>query len=211
MAEGTRVAVRTHDPVLVDAIIHESEQVQSGIDRAQNGIYTSFGVVLPAVFGLFLFFAGDKRPEDTDIPPNIAALLFVMAVSLGGMWSQNLWMELFRYTRYKHAVLLPRLYQATGQSSRTNFLQTVPRTALMQLPVNLFNLGCLVALIGVHVKFIGRTWPVAAISIAFILAVVVSTIAVIVEGIRLGKAVHDAVKRGPDGPAPDRTATDVWQ
>jgi hypothetical protein len=197
MSDERKVSPNGSDPALVDAIIHESEQVQSGIERAQNGIYTSFGVVLPAVFGLFLFFTGDKRPQG--IPAELVALLFIMAISLGALWSQNLWMELFRYTNYKHTVLLPRLYEATNQNGRTNFLQTTPRSALMALPVNLFNVGVLVALIGAHAAFVGLKAPYSLISAGFIGSAVLSTFAVMIEAAKLGVAIQRSTAQDDAG------------
>ncbi len=169
---------------LVDAIIHESEQVQSGIERTQNGIYTSFGVILPAILGIFLL-AGDG--EQSGFAPPLVAAILIVAVALGGMWSQYLWVELFRYTRFKHRHLLPRLYAATGQAGSKNLMEEYgQRSFLMKLPINLFNIGVLAVLIIAHVAFVaGEHETLPYVTGSFIAAVIISTFAVIVEGSRL--------------------------
>lgn len=181
---------------LVEAIVHESEQVQSGIERTQNGIFTSFGVVLPAILGVFLFVG---EGNNVRIPPPLVAAILIVVVSLGGLWSQYLWMELFRYTRYKHVHLLPRLYAATGQSDHPNMMQLYGRRSLlMALPINLFNAGVLVVLIAAHFALVktttldGRFDLLPYLTGAFILAVISSSIAVILEGARLERSFRSA-------------------
>jgi hypothetical protein len=175
----------------VQAIVHESEQVQSAIERAQNALYTSSGVILPVLTGAFVVAA--KGTAVVVLPIGVLGLIFVITVSLGGMWSQYLWMELLRYTRYKHLVLLPRLYAATGQNGR-NFLQTFGKQSVrMKLPILLFNVGCLIVLVATHVAFVSYTaWYLQVLSIAFIVSVVITTLAVFIEWESL---VSDAVSR----------------
>jgi hypothetical protein len=175
---------------LVEAIIHESEQVQSGIERTQNGIYTSFGVILPAIFALFVL--GNGEDKKSVFHPSLIATILIVAVSLGGMWSQYLWVELFRYTLFKHRVLLPRLYEATGQSGRKNLLETYGRRSVYaKIPINLFNTGVLAVLLCAHFGFVAAKPAYEAlpfISGSFIAAVILSTIAVFAEGGKLEKA-----------------------
>ena len=177
------------DTEYVKALIHESEQVQSGVDRSQNALYTSSGVIFPILTGLFVLAGREKTTSGISF--DILALLFIVTVSLGGMWSQYLWMELLRYTSYKHAVLLPRLYAATGQHQSLNFLQTAGRQTLVaRLPILLFNVGCFAVLIIAHVAFVAHlAASLQIISVVFIVAVVVSTLAVFKEAESVGVAI----------------------
>jgi hypothetical protein len=169
----------SHDD-LVKALIHESEEVQSGVARAQGALYTSSGVILPLLTGVFVIAA----KENLQLPAlRVLALVFVVTLALAGMWSQYLWMELIRYTTYKHLTILPRLYEATGQANRPNFLDVVGKQSITaQLPILLFNIGCFVVLITVHVALVSQLrWPLQVVSLAFMSAVVLTTLCVFRE------------------------------
>lgn len=174
------------DPKL-QAILHESSAIQEGIDRTYSAIYTSFGVVLPAVIGVFVFLARETKPVDEPI----LATLFIIVFVLGSLWSQSMWMELLRYVRYKYVVLMPRLYRASSQTGEPNFLEWSGKRSLWSwLPILLFNLGALVVLVGAHVAFVlpGDRW-LEAVSLGFILMAVVASVTVLVEARRVEREI----------------------
>jgi len=174
------------------AILHEAEAIQAGVNRNYNAIYTTFGVVLPALVGIFALSAKDLK-FDSALMPKVA-LIFVMVFSLSGLWAQSLWMELLRYVRYRYIVLLPRLYRATGQLADQNFLQwSGRRTPRNSSAILLFNIGCFAVLLLVHIAFMSAA-PIALqmISILFIAAVTASNIAVMREATDLEKAIEES-------------------
>lgn len=176
------------DELKLTALLQEAADIQEGVQRTYSAIYTSFGVILPAVIGVFVFVAKeDKAPLDHAM----LATAFVVVFALGSLWSQSAWMELLRYVRYKYVVLLPRLYAASSQGEQPNFLQwSGRRTLLSWLPILLFNLGALTVLLCAHFGFVtsGRL-ALQAVSLSFIIAVSIGSVAVIIEARQVEKEI----------------------
>ena len=61
---------------LVKALIHESEEVQSGVARAQGALYTSSGIILPLLTGVFVIAA-----KEAISPPALRVLALVFVVT----------------------------------------------------------------------------------------------------------------------------------
>jgi hypothetical protein len=165
----------------LQAILKEVEGARAAMERSYGAIYTSFGVVLPALAGIFVFLARERVAAGSD--ESWYGALFIVILSLGAMWSQNLWMELLRYARYYYVELLPRLYAASGQGGRRNFLEWSGRRSLRSwLPILLFNLGCIAVLVAVGCKYLAAAsrW-VQVGSGALVLAACCSVVAVLIE------------------------------
>lgn len=175
------------DPKL-EAILYEATEIQAGIERSYGAIHTSFGLVLPALIGVFAFLV----ETESSIEPEVLATLFILVFTLGSLWSQSSWMELLRYVRYKYVVLVPRLYAASGQGGSPSFLQwSGRRGAVSWLPIRLFNLGALVVLVVAQMGYVQPSdrWQLAALGWCFIGAVVASSVAVFVEAGRVEREI----------------------
>lgn len=178
------------DPAL-KVMLHEADAIQGGINRSYGAIYTSFGVAMPALIGIFAFAAKDFRFTGRELP--YVAVAFVMVFALGGLWAQSLWMELLRYVHYKYAVLMPRLYHGTSRRE-LNYLQwSRQRSAQRGFPILLFNLASWLVLLTVHAAFIATApWFLNVLSAAFIVAVTASTIAVMREARLVAHAIEES-------------------
>ena len=133
--------------------LQESDHIQGEISRAIGGMYTAFGVVIPAIFGIILFSAGR---EGGYLPIEFMSLALAGVFSLTILYSASLWMEAIQAFRYKYLVLLPRAYRLLNQSDEENYLQYQARTRsdVTWLPSLLFQglafvLVSIVSIVGV--------------------------------------------------------------
>lgn len=104
-------------------------------------------------------------------------------LTLGTIWTQNSWMDLLRYVRYKYLVLMPRLYAASGQDSRESFLPWSGRRSLRSwLPSHLFILALLGLVLGVFfTTVVPGGYALIVTSLFFIAISAASTLSVLLE------------------------------
>ena len=137
----------------LQALLHESANVHDSIQRLYTAIYAGFGAVLPALIGVFLVVANHDGGATLDTPA--VALIFLGSYSLGSLWLQILWLELFEYVEYRYTVLYPLLYKASGQENRVSFLEfSLPRHPVAWIPTFLFQVTGLVFVAWVWLRYL---------------------------------------------------------
>ena len=179
---GAGAAAGAGDSPKLKALLHESDVIHQSMQRIYNAMYTSFGVVVPAVISIFVFIAKEQSAVDA----SRVAVAFIAVFALGSLWVQNLWMELFAFVKYRYVNLQPRIYAASGQTSEKNFLEfTGTRSKLSWTPIMLFNVLAESFMISVLLEFVPRChWEFLLCSF-FILAALVATVLVIVAARKL--------------------------
>ena len=176
-----------------EAVKLELEDVQASIQRTYQSIYTAFGVIMPALVGIFVFAAKEAPPAApkgsvATLDVSLLATVFILIFAFGSFWTQNMWMELLRYVRYKYVRLMPRLYALSGQTNEKNFVQASGRrTFVSWVPILLLNVASLVIQAGAYLQFIepAQSHYMNAVVIAFIVAGSISTMAVFTEAHRV--------------------------
>jgi len=159
------------------ALLHESDVIHQSMQRIYNAMYTSFGVVVPAVISIFVFIAKEQQAVDA----SRVAVAFIAVFALGSLWVQNLWMELFAFVKYRYLNLQPRIYAASGQTSEQNFLEfTGVRSKLSWAPIMLFNVLAELFMISVLLEFVRPRWHWEFLRCSlFILASIGATVLVV--------------------------------
>lgn len=199
MSSGVDTPSTQHsiDPETVKAIKHEIDEAQAGIARTYDAIYKSYGVILPIVTAILAFAAKDLQIHDARTP--IAGTVFVIVVCLSGLWSQVMWMDLLRYARFKYVVLMPRFYRATNQPEARSYMDWTSGVSVrFWIPIHLFQVGCLAILVVTHVTLIAgcdRPW-LELLSLTFVVALVISTVAVILEGAAVVRQIRSVATEG---------------
>lgn len=191
----------THSEAELKSILVELDAMQAGISRTYGAIYTTFGVVLPALVGIFTFTAKDLKFSAAEMPK--VALAFILVFSLGGLWAHSVWMELIRYSKYKYSVLMPRLYRVAGRNHEANYMEWISRRkGLSGHSILAFNLGCWAVLLTVHALFLTHShWAMQGASVLAIGTVTWSNLAVMKEA-----AVLDMGAEPKAAPVEDRPA-----
>ena len=160
-----------------DSLTKELDLVEGGIQRAQSAIYTSFGVVLPAVLSIFSFVAKDT----TGINQERLVTIFVAVVCISAIWVNNLWIELLRYARYKYVSLMPRLLRAAGRAGEETMQEfSGSRSVRAWLPAVLLNFAILAFLLIAEMGVV-RTAALHAICALFVVLAVLAFAAVLLE------------------------------
>ncbi len=185
-------AIMPGNSMKFDALLQESDHLHQSCQRVYGAIYTVFGVVTPGIIGIFLLI-GKELQEPFD--ERIAAFSLVLIFCFGALWTNNLWMELFTYIRYRYLSLLPRLYEESNQGDQRNLVQVVtPRSLISWMPINFFNLGSVAVLVGVWWKFLlpEKGW-LAWVGLSFLGAAAISVVLVVVEAKRLEKEILESL------------------
>lgn len=140
MPRSQEAATQTTDPdLLLKALLHESDHVQGAIARMNSTIHTLFGLTLPGVLALALYSASN---ESTHLPIDVLGIAISGIVTIALLYSNGLWIELFKYAHYKYAVLHPRISEVVGCREEPNFAQHLARTteSITWLPTIVFQL-----------------------------------------------------------------------
>lgn len=171
----------TDDSMALQVALQESEHVQGEISKAIGGMYTAFGVVIPAVFGVILFSASQNAVH---LPIEFLSLALAGIFSLAILYSSSLWMEAIQGFRYKYLVLLPRVYRLAGKDSEENFLQYQARTRslLTWLPAVLFQVLAFVLVFFVSVAGVVRGSEVSEKSPALLVAAIAVSLGIAAMG-----------------------------
>ena len=182
-----------------EAVKFELDDVHTSIQRTYQSIYTAFGVMMPALVGIFVFAAKEAPPAAVKGPAaksaldvSLLATVFILIFAFGSFWTQNMWMELLRYVRYKYVRLMPRLYALSGQTNVENFVQSSGRRTFVNwIPILLLNVASLVIQAGAYLQFIrpAEQFAMDAVVIAFIIASSISATAVFVEAHRVEEEI----------------------
>lgn len=106
-------------------LLQECEHVQDAIARLVSTLNGSFGIVLPAVFGVVLFSASQG---DLHLPMDVVGFALIGMVSVTFLYSSSLSVEALKYMRYKYSQLHPRLYRIAERSAEHNFVQFLATT-----------------------------------------------------------------------------------
>ena len=178
------------DKSTLDFLLVEAEEIRKAKESLRGVLFGVFGAYLPVLVSIFGFAAS----HDPDLNNRIVAALFIVVASLSAMWVQYLWMEYVCYMRYYYCELLPRIYAATHQGSRRNFLAwTFPRSATQLLPLALFNVGSFVVMIGAYWIYVrGGTAGVEYLCLGFLAASFASVGAVVLEVRALNRKLFES-------------------
>ena len=176
-------------PESLSLLLREADEIRAAKDSTRAAIYTVFGIVLPVTATVLV------AVYNKDLPPAARAILggaFVALISLTTIWTQYLWTEYFSYLEFYYTELMPRIYVASGEGARLNYLQwTLPRRRSEWLPIALFNCGSLAVMIA---AFFLCIWPTdnywAYLVALFPVAVAVSLTVVVSQLLRLQAKVR---------------------
>lgn len=152
-----------------DSLMKELDLVEGGIQRARTAIYTSFGVVLPAVLSIFVFVLKDA----TGIDQQQLVTIFVAVVCISAIWVNDLWIELLRYAHYKYASLMPRILRVAGRTGEPTMQEFHgPRSLRTWLPALVFNVAIFAFLLIAQAAVVRRPELHAACALFLLLAVI---------------------------------------
>src|ERR1700736_3340064 len=68
------------DSPTLKALLHESDVIHQSMQRIYNAMYTSFGVVVPAVISIFVFIAKEPQADAA-----LVAVAFIAVFALGAL------------------------------------------------------------------------------------------------------------------------------
>lgn len=106
----------------LEALLHESEQVNAMMNRTLTLAHNIIGLFLPASLGLFVLGSKELGP---DVGIDLLSLIIAAIFCTARLYADTLWTEFLEYWRYNFSDLQPRIYAFTGQADRRNLGQSI--------------------------------------------------------------------------------------